>query len=228
MLWQESNKDKPFKVTEDVVDISFRIKCNALPVDHSWALYKALSNCLPWIAEDNDIGIHSIHVAASSNGWERPAYQPGNDIQLSKRTRLQIRIPHHRINEIEKLVGESLAISGNTLTIQQFQVKKLIATDVIFARSVASNGINDETEFSQWIVDTIAEHGIVIEKLLCGLSHSIKTPDSMVDARSVMIAGLAIPDAIQLQQIGLGPNRHLGCGLFLPHKSIAAVGVESE
>jgi hypothetical protein len=28
---------------------------------------------------------------------------------------------------------------------------------------------------------------------------------------------------VELQRRGLGPWRHMGCGLFIPHKDIAAV-----
>jgi hypothetical protein len=35
-----------------------------------------------------------------------------------------------------------------------------------------------------------------------------------------MIADLDSETSIKIQQLGLGKGRELGCGLFLPHKSI--------
>jgi len=35
--------------------------------------------------------------------------------------------------------------------------------------------------------------------------------------------GLPIEHAIRVQQVGIGSNRKLGCGIFIPHKSIAPV-----
>ena len=41
---------------------------------------------------------------------------------------------------------------------------------------------------------------------------------------SMMLHGLGPEQSLRLQQRGLGPHRLLGCGLFVPHKSAAAVG----
>jgi hypothetical protein len=35
--------------------------------------------------------------------------------------------------------------------------------------------------------------------------------------------GLAEADSLAVQCAGMGPARHLGCGLFVPHKGVAAV-----
>ncbi|WP_277949434.1 hypothetical protein [Chromatium okenii] len=29
---------------------------------------------LPWLATESQIGLHTIHVAGSQNGWQRPAH----------------------------------------------------------------------------------------------------------------------------------------------------------
>jgi hypothetical protein len=38
-----------------------------------------------------------------------------------------------------------------------------------------------------------------------------------------MLHGLPIEYAIRVQQVGIGNERKLGCGIFIPHKSINAV-----
>jgi len=63
-----------------------------------------------------------------------------------------------------------------------------------------------------------------VRKLLCGIEHTISTPDGDIETRSVMIADLDKAASLSLQQTGVGPGRHLGCGIFLPHKGIRAVG----
>ncbi|MEK7716319.1 MAG: type I-MYXAN CRISPR-associated protein Cas6/Cmx6 [Pseudomonadota bacterium] len=35
-----------------------------------------------------------------------------------------------------------------------------------------------------------------------------------------MLADLAVEESVKLQQQGLGTDRKLGCGLFIPHKDI--------
>ena len=41
---------------------------------------------------------------------------------------------------------------------------------------------------------------------------------------SLMLHGLSAADSLTVQRVGIGPHRALGCGLFVPHKSAAAVG----
>jgi hypothetical protein len=60
--------------------------------------------------------------------------------------------------------------------------------------------------------------------MLFGLSHTIHRPDSEIKARSILLADLEFDDSIKLQQNGLGHEQLMGCGIFLPHKSLAAVG----
>ena len=38
-----------------------------------------------------------------------------------------------------------------------------------------------------------------------------------------MLADLLPEDSVKLQEVGLGPARKLGCGLFMPQKDIKAV-----
>jgi hypothetical protein len=59
--------------------------------------------------------------------------------------------------------------------------------------------------------------------MLCGMERVIATPDRKIQARSLMLADLAVEESVRLQQRGLGPGRTLGCGLFLPHKDINEV-----
>jgi hypothetical protein len=60
--------------------------------------------------------------------------------------------------------------------------------------------------------------------MLCGIGHTITTQDGAVETRSVMIADLDKAASLSLQETGIGPGRHFGCGIFLPHKGIRAVG----
>ncbi len=65
---------------------------------------------------------------------------------------------------------------------------------------------------------------ITPRKILCGREHRVTRPGGDLLTRSAMIADLTPPESVRIQQRGIGPDRILGCGLFLPHKGIAAVG----
>ncbi len=222
MLWEEDNQSQEFVVPDDVVDISFRLNCKMLPTTHAWPLQQALYRALPWFAKEPQTAIHQIHGASSGNGWERPP--DGELIHLSKRSRMSLRVPSHRVEDAKTLVGQTLDIDGYKVLIGQESVKLLQPLPTLFARYVVVPDGMDEDRFVDWVAEQLRQEDIHIRKMLCGISHVVSTPDQQLETRSVMIADLGKPESIKLQEIGLGPGRHLGCGIFMPQKGIRAVG----
>lgn len=223
MYWEENPPEHTATLPDEVVDLVFGMICRALPVDHAYALSAALRPLLPWLVDEQGAGMHTIHVPEAGNGWRRPE---GADelLQLSKRTKLMLRVPRHRIEDAEKLVGKTLDVAGNALALTKMSVRPLSGISTIFARHVAlGHGVRDESVFLNEAHAQIRERGIRPRKMLCGKERTIRTPDGVLATRSLMIADLAAEDSITLQQQGLGPYRHLGCGLFVPHKGIKEV-----
>ena len=62
--------------------------------------------------------------------------------------------------------------------------------------------------------------GIVPRTVLCGRVTPVRAEGRTLRARSLMLAGMTPAQAIELQRQGLGAGRRIGCGLFVPHKSI--------
>lgn len=226
MLWEDENKKTEYVATDDVVDLSFKIRCCQLPTMHAWELSQALLDVLPWLADEQQAGIHQIHGATSGNGWERPP--DGELIHLSKRTRMELRVPKNRTDDAMMLVGKVLDIAGHTLEVGEPSVKSLIPLNTIFSRYVEVPEGLDEDAFMEWAVSEIRQLDIRPRKMLCGIAHNIHTPEREIETRSLMIADLDKPSSIKLQEQGIGPDRHLGCGIFMPHKGISAVGETEE
>ncbi|NKB63831.1 MAG: type I-MYXAN CRISPR-associated protein Cas6/Cmx6 [Gammaproteobacteria bacterium] len=228
MLWQEKNDESKFVVPDDIQDLSFRMSCQELPVDHAWSLLQAVKAELPWISDEPNLGIHSIHGAASGNGWTRPDQSNQVLLQISRRTRLYLRVPKHRIEDARRLIGKQLQPGEYSIRIGDAQQKKLVPTKTVFSRSVCGMDVENEGDFTDEIVSTLQQNNVNVTKMLCGLSHTIETPSGPITARSVLLADIELEESIILQQQGLGPNRLLGCGIFLPHKSLAAVGASQD
>ena len=226
MLWQEDSETIRFTVPDDIVDIAFKIECKTLPIDHAATLKQLLSEKLPWIDHEPDVGIHSIHGATSGNGWTRPDQDQDEIIHLSRRSRFYLRVPKDRLQDAITLVGNRLNIDSHSLTIRDYNIKPLNVSSTIFCRSLCwmNDSVEDELQLSESLVSHLAEQGITVTKMMFGKLHKIKNGSELIHARSVMIADLSKEDSIYLQQHGLGPNRLLGCGIFIPHKSISAVG----
>jgi CRISPR-associated protein Cas6 len=185
-----------------------------------------LCEALPLLGEDDRCAIHSIHLAGSQNGWERPDPSLGQKLILSRRTKLTLRVPQEHKTQIEQaLNGVTLDVDGHPLTIGKAKPKTLSRQGTIFARHIAlePGEESDENAFLTRIVKDLKSRGIRVKKALCGITQQIETPDGPLLTRSVMLADLPPEQSVQLQQEGLGSHRHLGCGIFLPHKGIDAV-----
>ncbi len=222
MLWQDEDKKTEFVQPDNVVDLSFKINCKQLPTTHAWELSQVLYEILPWLADEPEVGIQQIHGAATGNGWERPA--DGELIHLSKRTRMNLRVPRPRVEEAMALIGKKVNIAGHELEIGAVTEKPLNPLGTIFSRYVVVPEGMDEDAFTQWIVDELAKRDIDLRKMLCGIQHTIQTPENSIETRSLMMADLDKQTSIALQEQGIGEHRHLGCGIFMPHKGVKAVG----
>jgi CRISPR-associated protein Cas6 len=222
MYWQESKETERYIVPDDIVDVVYSIQCRCLPVDHAYALSQAVARALPWFADEERAGLHTIHVAESGNGWMRPDRADAL-LHLSRRTRLTLRLPKHRIDDAGKLTGQTLDVAGNSLRVEKSAVKPLSSITTVFSRYIVTRDGADESAFLQDVMAQIGAMGIRPKKMLCGMERIIATPDRLIRTRSLMLADLAIEEAVKLQQQGLGADRKLGCGLFIPHKGINPV-----
>jgi len=218
MYWQESKDNERYIVPDDVVDVVYSIRCRSLPVDHAYALSQAIQTALPWFTGEERAGVHTIHVAESGNGWMRPD-DPNALLHLSRRTKLALRLPKHRIDDAGRLTGQTLDVQGNPLQIEKASVRPLSELTTLFARYIVTDGA-DENAFLQDAMRQLNDMGIRPKKMLCGIERVILTPQRSIRTRSLMLAELTLPESVRLQQQGLGTERKLGCGLFIPHKDI--------
>jgi len=224
MYWQDQvNKDQKFVVPDDIVDLSFKVQCKQLPLDHAHALSQTIQQALPWFVDEPKAGIHLIHGAESGNGWIRPQ-EPDALLSLSRRTRFMLRLPKHRVDDASNLVGKDLNVAGYDLVLSSPNQKSLSALTTIFARYVKTDDLEDEEAFLKQAAEMLRQEGIKVKKMMSGRTHVLRMPDKDMLTRSLMIDGLELEESIYLQQNGLGAGRLVGCGLFLPHKGIDAVG----
>ncbi len=226
MFWEEDeDKTLPYVAPEDVIDLVFSIKCKTLPLNHAWALSREILKHLPWIENDPVAGIHQIHVAESNNGWMRPDDNEESALLYpSRRTNMALRIPIEQFKSTEKICNITLNIDGHSLLIGSAKKKLFTNTSVISSRYILSDLNESEDDFlSRTAKELKKKINFKVKKMLCGKTHSIKTPNGILTTRSLMIADLDSETSIKIQQLGLGKKRELGCGLFLPHKGIKSL-----
>lgn len=230
MLWQDSPNQQHQAACADMVDLAFRLSGGTLAVDHAHALSSAVLAELPWLADEPRCGVHQIHVASSGHGWVRPHGDACEVLNLSRRTRLTLRLPRERLADAGGLSGRSLDVGGHHLQVGEAAERPLKPSSTLFARYVLCDDsrFEDEECFIDWVADKLREMAITPTKLLCGMTSRIDLPRERVRVRSLMVAALPPDASLALQRQGLGDGRLMGCGLFVPHKGIEAVGDANE
>jgi CRISPR-associated protein Cas6 len=219
MYWQDDTPKEEIRIADDMVDLRFALKGRQIPVDHAYALSRALQAALPWLAEEPRAAVHLIHVAGSQNGWQRP----DELLHLSRRTKLTLRLPKERLADAEALVGATLDLNGHRVELGATSTHPLSGLSTLLARYVVCEPDEAEEAFLSRAVAELSEMGIRVKKALCGMTTSLSLPEGPIQTRSLMLADLSIEESIRLQQQGLGLGRHMGCGIFIPHKGIDPV-----
>ena len=221
-MWIEEEENVTPTLTREIVDLAFSLDCRALPLDHCAALSQAIEAALPWFATTSEVGLHLIHGAESGNGWQRPDAHDSL-LYLSKRAKLTLRLPRALVSAAEALTGRTLDVGGYPLTVGAARSKPLSRTPILFARHVLSQAEQSESDFLEHAVAQLRALGIQCRKVMPGRSHCFHTPTGDLFTRSLLVADLALEDALTLQCRGIGEGRRLGCGLFIAHKDIKTV-----
>jgi len=227
VVWLEETAEKDYVVPDDIVDLAYSIDCRSVPLEHGYTLSEAILEILPWLTDEEFASIHQIHGAESGNGWMRPDNTENEVLYLSRRTRMVIRVPKHRIEDARQLTGAVLDVDGHTLEVGEATIRKLVALSTVFSRYIVCDEIKTEAEFEDEVISSLLQNADVrVRKMLCGRTHTISLPGNKLFTRSIMLADLAPAEAVRLQQQGLGEYRKLGCGIFLPHKGIPDLSAE--
>tara|TARA_B100001559_G_C16379524_1_gene565916 strand:- start:82 stop:756 length:675 start_codon:yes stop_codon:yes gene_type:complete len=218
-MWEEEEQVQ-LNDTSKMIDVSFRIDCKTLPYDHACALSNEITKNMPWLLDDNLTGIHTLHGPESGNGWVRSEKE---EIFLSKRTRLVLRIPRSDIEKAKKLENVSVNVLGNTIKIGKSNTKAFLVVRDLISRFVLCDKNETEEDFLLGVKKELFSHGVMIKKAICGKEKSFTIDGKNRFTRSLMIADLSKENSVLLQDTGVGTGRIFGCGIFLPHKSIDAV-----
>jgi CRISPR-associated protein Cas6 len=227
LYWREDDAPKAeFEVPEDIVDLLFAVRGSRLDIDHAFALAEALRARLD-AATCARIGVHGVHLAGSGNGWTRPE-QSDADIPLPRRARLAIRVHRDDCDAVTAICEQTLQLGSQRLQVGACSTRKLSPLASLHARAVCCDRQQSEPEFLAQTAAALQRLGIEVARMICGRSGEIRTGDGRLFTRALLVADLKPDESVRLQQQGLGDNRMLGCGLFVPHRGIDAVYTAQE
>lgn len=193
------------------VDLVFPVAGSTLPRDHAQALLNALCLQWPWLRSEAQTGVHGIKLV--------PGTQP--QAMLSHRTKLLLRVPTHRAPELLASTRVDLVVAGQPMNLGTPHTRELLPHATLYAYNVAAANA-DEVTFMTEVTRELAELGIGGERV-CGKRQQLVLADGVLNTFSLMLHALAPEQSLRLQCFGIGPHRLLGCGIFIPHKSAAAV-----
>jgi len=195
----------------DMVDVAFSLRGGTIPADHGWQLFRLLAERLAWLAAEDYAGVHPIRGSRAVAG----------EIYLGARARLMLRLPRERAEPSFALSGARFDL-GNEVEVGSAHLRPLFAHGTLYSQFVTT-GTPDEAGFQRDVSAELERAGIVC-KIICGRIRRAQTQDAEIVGYSLMLHELSPEHSLRMQAAGLGEGRKLGCGLFVPHKSAAAVG----
>ena len=190
------------EMTEAVFDVSGDI----IPPIYQFALWDALVQHAPMLADDPHAGVVPLRTSVSEAG-----------MMLAKRSKLVVRLSPSMADNFGELANKHLEIGGATLHLGSGRLRKIQPYSTLHAHLVASD--KDEVAFLEEVSKRLAELGID-GKLLCGMKNTLSDKDRTIQGYSLVIHDLKQDDSLRLQYAGLAEYRRYGCGIFIPYKVI--------
>jgi len=195
-----------------MTDMLFDLEGVLLPSAYPFALWEALIDRVPELAEDKSIGVLPLRGTGNKEG-----------LLLSKRAKMVMRLPTATARAeriITRLTGRDLDIAGRTIRLGTAKARPIFPFPTLHAELVT--GANDEVLFVQQINEQLGEMGIK-GKLICGRRRNIGDEIQSLQGYSLVIHDLKAEASLHLQYVGLGTGRQFGCGIFVPSKVISGL-----
>lgn len=197
-----------------MIDLQFDLVGTTIPADSALLLSQAAQKILPWLAQHPHSGIQLLKGAQTNSG--------DATVNINRRAKLFLRIPQTRVNDAEVLVGHTLDLGGHPLQIGNFKTRAFTPFSNIYAHFVDTGSVSEE-QFVQDVMRELDGHFQLRCGFICGKQQTLQGPDGVLHGYSLMLHDLPPHKSLRLQDEGMGHNRLLGCGIFIPHKSIAPV-----
>ncbi len=216
----DSDPSNSVTASDEVTDIMFSLRGSTLMPDYAAPLWQALRASLPWLAEEAGAAIHPLARVSRGQG----------SVFLGRHTRLILRLPQRRIAGAFELCGRILDIDASgasaKLEVGAASLRPLRPAAVQHSPLVT---LGNATEADFLVEAERLLSGIGIDcHLVCGKAQAVSGEESegMLRGYSLMLHGLTLEHSLRIQHAGLGAGRKLGCGIFVPHKTVAAVGAD--
>jgi CRISPR-associated protein Cas6 len=189
-----------------VVDLAFEISGAPLPREHSLALWEALREAAPSLANETNLGVLPLRAAAAGPG----------KLVLQRRSRLLLRVAESAVEILLGLSGRPIDVAGVSVTLGRARTRPLTAHATLYAHRVAAESDN-EADFVEQVRRDLGRLGVHGE-FVVGQRSVTRGPGADLVGFSLMLNELSARESLALQASGLGPHRRLGFGIFVGHR----------
>ncbi len=192
------------------VDVAFDVTGRSLPAEHAWPLLLAVAARLPWLAQEASAGIHPLRAAPTGYGV----------VLLAQRAKLTLRVPAARQADCLALAGAVLDVGGSPLAVGAGAPRALRPSATLSAQRVASAAADVgtfEVDVARWLA-ALGVGG----RLIAGRPRHGRAGERAIAGYALALHGLSAADSLRVQSAGLGSDRQVGWGIFVPAKAIAA------
>jgi CRISPR-associated protein Cas6 len=195
----------------EMTDLVYAVSGTTVPRDYHELLGQALARALPWLADEPGSGALGLRIASGA----------GPMALLPQRARLSLRVPRHQAEAAAQLCGRVLDLDGAELTVGALHERALQPVNTLYADFVC---LDDRVlaEFERAAEAALRELGVEA-RTICGRACSRRTGERILHGHPLALHGLKPAHSLRVQQLGLGSHRHIGCGLFVPHKAISGL-----
>lgn len=195
----------------DMVDIAFDFSAQALPAGFEWPLYLAVAGLAPWIADSPHAGVHPLRGSRLADGG----------LLVARRAKLTVRMPRDRACSASVLEGATLEVGRTRAKVGQGVFRKFRPAPTLYSPRVVMGADQEEAFCAR--VESALERLAIRRSFLCGRRVEVMFDGRAHAAFSVAVHGLDEAQSLLLQGAGLGAGRPVGCGLFVPHKTITGL-----
>ncbi len=193
-----------------VVDVAFDVEGTSLPADYAWPLQLAIESRLTWLPGEALAGIHPLRAAPTTYGV----------VLLAQRAKLLLRLPAARLPDALLLEDATLEVGGSPLRIGAGTQRALRPSPTLSAQRVATDAA-DDAAFEAHVGRELERMGVAC-RFISGRRRQGQAGGREVAGFALSLHGLGAADSLLIQREGIGGDRRMGWGLFVPAKTIVA------
>jgi CRISPR-associated protein Cas6 len=192
------------------IDVAFPLAGEAVPVDHGYSLFGAMSRVL-----GNELhGAEWLSVLPI-----RGIFRGDGKLGLAQHNlALRLRIDPVAITRVLPLAGKELDLDGHRVLVGTSRVFALEPRASLHARVVTIKKFMEEAGFREAVARQLGELG-VSASVEVERRRVLNVAGDKVVGFGVTLRGLSDEHSLRVQYGGIGGRQRFGCGVFLPTRA---------